>query len=184
MAMKFERNRLMIEVALVFCLVGGCAAQMAPELKAKVDAKARELNSWSTDTEMVSAVKAYNNEQPQASREMNNEKWKSLTILDPFVRSFSNNSLGQYLKGKKSPAVAEIFVSGADGGKVAFLSKTTSWSHKGKPKHDVPMTGKTWIGPIEMDESTGQQQVQVAVPVMDAGKPIGSIVVGLKTAAL
>jgi hypothetical protein len=182
--MKFKRNRVISAVALVFCLLASCAAQMTPELKAKVDAKVRELSSWSSDAEIVSAVKAYNASPPQASREMTNEKWKGLTILDPFVRSFSNNSLGQSLKGKKSPMVAEIFVSGADGCKVAFLSKTTNWSHKGKPKHDVPMTGKTWIGPVEMDESTGQQEVQIALPVLDAGKPIGSIVVGLKTAAL
>jgi hypothetical protein len=75
--------------------------------------------------------------------------------------------------------VSEAFLSGADGFKVAFLSKPTNWSHKGKPKHDVPMTGKTWQGPVEVDESTGTQQVQVAVPVKDGGKVIGSLVVGL-----
>jgi hypothetical protein len=67
---------------------------------------------------------------------------------------------------------------------VAFLSKTSNWSHKDKDKHRVPMTGKTWIGPVEVDESSGQQQVQVAIPVLDGGKPIGSIVVGLSTARL
>jgi hypothetical protein len=68
--------------------------------------------------------------------------------------------------------------------KVAFLSKTTSWSHKGKAKHDVPMAGKTWQGTIEVDKSTGQQQIQIAVPVLDGGKPIGSLVVGLAVAKL
>jgi hypothetical protein len=67
---------------------------------------------------------------------------------------------------------------------VAFLSKTTSWSHADKDKHKIPMTGKTWSGPVEIDESTGQQQVQVALPVLDGGKPIGSIVFGLAVSKL
>ena len=71
-----------------------------------------------------------------------------------------------------------------DGTKAAFLSKTTGWSHKGKPKHDLPMSGKSWQGPVEVDESTGLQQVQVAVPVLDGGKPVGSLVVGLSLSKL
>ena len=74
--------------------------------------------------------------------------------------------------------MSEAFVSSANGTKVAFLAKTTSWSHKGKPKHETPMTGKVWQGPLETDKSSGVQQIQVAVPVLDGGKPIGSLVVG------
>ena len=66
----------------------------------------------------------------------------------------------------------------------ALLSKTSSWSHKGKAKHDDPMAGKTWIGEIETDESTGAQQIQVAVPVMDAGKAVGSLCVGFTVSKL
>jgi hypothetical protein len=67
---------------------------------------------------------------------------------------------------------------------VAFLSKTSSWSHKGKPKHDVPMMGKIWYGTVETDESTGQLQVQVGIPVLDGARPIGSIVVGFSVSRL
>ena len=41
------------------------------------------------------------------------------------------------------------------------------------------MTGKVYFGPIEVDESSGQQQVHVGIPVLDGGRPIGSIVVGI-----
>jgi hypothetical protein len=120
---------------------------------------------------------------------MTNEKWKSLTLLDPLVRFYSKNELAQYIKTKVDDSIAEVFVSGADGTKVAFLSKPTSWSHKGKDKHDAPMSGKTmsgktWYGPVEIDQSSGAQQIQVAIPVLDGGKPIGSIVIGLKVAKL
>jgi len=33
------------------------------------------------------------------------------------------------------------------------------------------MTGKNWQGPIEIDESSGQRQLQISVPVLDGGKP-------------
>ena len=72
------------------------------------------------------------------------------------------------------------FVSGADGFKVGFDAKTEHWTHKGLPKHEVPMTGETWIGTVKLDDSTGQQLIQVALPVLDGGKPIGSLVVGLR----
>jgi hypothetical protein len=115
---------------------------------------------------------------------MTNDQWARLTILDPYVRTFTRNPLGAYLKSRKDDQIAECFVSGADGTKVAFLSKTTYWSHADKDKHRVPMTGKTYIGPVALDESTGQQLVQIGLPVLDGGKPIGSIVVGLAVSKL
>jgi hypothetical protein len=107
-----------------------------------------------------------------------------LSVIDPFVRSLTKNPAAEVLKAKKGEVVSEAFVSGADGGKVAFLGKPTNWSHKGKPKHEQPLSGKTWQGPVEIDESSGLQQVQVAVPVVDSGKPIGSLVVGLSIGKL
>ena len=67
---------------------------------------------------------------------------------------------------------------------MAFLSKPSSWSHAAGDKHRVPMTGKLWIGPAEVDESSGQLQVQVGLPVLDGGKAIGSIVIGIRVSAL
>jgi hypothetical protein len=42
------------------------------------------------------------------------------------------------------------------------------------------MTGQTWIGSVKVDDSTGQQLIQVGLPVLNAGKPIGSIIFGLR----
>jgi len=115
---------------------------------------------------------------------MTQDKWKDLPVLDPKVRYFSKNPLAEFLKTKKSEMVSEAFVNAADGTKVAFLAKTSNWSHKGKPKHDDPMAGKTWQGAVEVDESTGQKSVQVSVPVMDGGKSIGSMTFGYSVSKL
>jgi len=157
-------------------------SQAPPELKAKLDSKIKQLESLSTDPHVVSAVKSYNAATPAPeAKEMTNDKWHGLTLFDPFVRSVGKNELSEYLKSKKDDVVAKVFVSGADGGKVGFDAKTEHWTHKGMPKHEVPMTGQVWIGTVKMDDSTGLQMIQVGFPVLDGGKPIGSIVCGLRT---
>lgn len=152
---------------------------LAADATARAQAKAKSLAWLSTDPTVVAAVKQHNATPPAEAASMTNEKWKGLTVLDPFVRSLSKNALATYLKGKKEDAVSELFVSGADGTKVAFFAKTSSWTHKGKSKHEMPMKGETWVGPVGVDQSTGVEQIQVGLPVLDGGKPIGSVVVGL-----
>jgi hypothetical protein len=178
------RYRLLTPLAVFLLTLGAHAAALDAPLQAKVDAKLKEVVAWAAEPTLVAAAKAQNASPPAGFAEMTQEQWKALTVLAPFTRQFSKNPTAELLKTKKGDVVAEAFVSDANGCKIAFLSKTTSWSHKGKDKHDVPMSGKNWQGPVEVDESTGLQQVQVAVPILDAGKPIGSLVVGLSLAKL
>jgi hypothetical protein len=170
--------------AAVLTAAFASAQSLDPAVQAKIDAKIKEISTWAADPVVIDAVRAHNAAMPAEQAALNQDKWRALTVLDPIVRGFTKNPAGQFLKSHKDAVVAEAFVSDAGGNKVAFIAKTTNWNHQGKPKHDVPMTGKTWQGPVEMDESSGQQQLQVAVPVLDGGKPIGSLVVGLSIAAL
>jgi len=156
-------------------------AQAPPELKAKLDAEMKHLAVIGSDPQVVAAVKAYNAAPVSAdAAAMTNDKWRGLTLFDPFVRTVAKAPLSAFLKGKTDDVIAKIFVSGADGGKVGFDAKTEHWTHKGLPKHEVPMTGKTWIGPVKVDDSTGLVMIQVGIPVLDNGKPIGSIVFGMR----
>jgi hypothetical protein len=160
------------------------AAPLTPDQKAKVDAFLGQNKALGTDPTIVKAVKDFNAAPPAEAKGMTQATWDGLSVLSPEVRSFAKNALAEYMKTKRTPVMAELFVSGANGTKVAFFAKTTSWSHAGKPKHDVPMTGKTWIGPPELDQSSGKVTVQVSFPVLDGGKPIGSVVIGLEIAKL
>lgn len=181
------RKAYALTVCLTVFMIVAVAAhgeELTAAQKTKVDAKIKQVSSWSTDAKIVAPVRAANATPLAAVKAMTQEKWESLSILSPEVKTFSKNDLAQYLRTIKDATMTEIFVSAADGTKVAFLSKTSSWSHKGKPKHDVPMTGKTWIGKPELDESTGVQQVQIALPVLDKGKALGSIVIGLDLSKL
>jgi hypothetical protein len=143
MTVTRQRSLLVLPLLLVFAIP--CAAQAPPEIKAKLDAKIKQLASLSTDPEIVDAVKAHNAATPSADASgMTNERWHSLSVLDPFVRATAKTALSDYLKTKKSAddAIAKIFVSGANGSKVGFDAKTEHWTHKGMPKHEVPMTGE------------------------------------------
>jgi hypothetical protein len=154
------------------------------DLQKKVDAKVEQIKGWASDATLVAACRAQNAGESGEVAEMTQDKWAKLTVIDPFVRSFTKNAAGAFLKSKKDDLITEAFASSESGKKVAFLSKPTNWSHKGKPKHDKPIAGNTWQGSIEVDESTGSQQLQVAVPVKDGDQVVGSLVVGLNVSKL
>lgn len=160
------------------------AADLAPDMQAKVDEQIQLAQQLAADPVIVNAVKAQNAALPADFSAMTQDKWKSLSVLDPFIKGLSKGAVADCIRVKKSALVSEAFVSDANGLKVDFLAKTSGWSHKGKPKHDQPMAGKHWQGEVEVDASTGLQQLQISVPVLDEGKPIGSLVVGLAISKL
>lgn len=176
-----EFRLMTIRVVMVLLIAAAAFAQGPPELQAKLNAKIEQLDRLSTDPQVVGAVKAYNSATPTPeAKAMTNDTWRNLTVFDPFVRTIGKSPLSEYLKTKRDDEVVKIFVSGADGGKVGFDAKTEHWTHKGTPKHEVPMSGKMWVGTVKLDDSTGLQMIQVALPVRDGSKPIGSIVFGLR----
>src|SRR5215472_11588868 len=79
----------------------GFGQSLPPQIKAKVDAKIKQVQVWSTDPTIVAAVRAHNSNPPAEDKAMTNAKWSQLTVLDPFVRSFTKNPLATYLKTKK-----------------------------------------------------------------------------------
>jgi len=171
--------------AVAFGLLAGAArAGVSPALQAKLDVQYSVIEKWAADPVIVAAVRAQNSALPAALAQLNQDTWTELNLLDPRVRGLMNNPAGLFLRGKRSDVYSEAFVSAADGTKVGFMAKPTNWSHHGKPKHDLPMQGQRWQGAVEVDASTGVQQIQISVPVLDEGHPIGSLVVGLSLRGL
>lgn len=154
------------------------AEDLTAEQQAALTKQIEIAKQLAADPKIVEAVKAVNAAALADYKDMTQDKWKELPVLDPKVRYFSKTPAAEVLKAKKNEMMTEAFVNAADGSKVAFIAKTSNWSHKGKPKHDDPMAGKTWQGKVEMDESTGLKSIQIAVPVLDGGKAIGSMTIG------
>lgn len=184
-----KKNLLQSLVALVtFGLLSAGSMLRAegldPALQAKVDAQIQIIKTWAADPALVAAVKAQNGSLPAEYADMTEAKWSALTVMDPLVRKLDKSPAGQFLKGKKSEVFIRAFVSDAAGYKVGFTTKTLNWSHKGAAKHEQPMAGKIWQGNLEQDKASGLEQIQIAVPVLDGDKPIGSLVVGMSVAKL
>lgn len=157
----------------------GAQASALSALDAKLDDALSQIQRWATDPEIVAAVTEHNRTLPPEHSTLDQGKWSALSPQSPLIRAFTKNAAAQRLAAHRAPWVLEAFVSDVRGLKVAFLSKPTNWSHFGKPKHDVPMSGKCWRGKIETDESTQSRQIQIAVPILDGDQPIGSLVVGI-----
>ena len=156
------------------------ADTVSPELQGQIDAIHKEMIQWAAAPAIVKAVSTQNKGIPAEYVGMDETKWAALTVMDPLVRTLTKNEAALFLKTKRNELVEKIFLSDAAGCKVAFLAKTTNWCHKGKAKHEDPMAGKNWQGPVEVDQSTGLSMIQIAVPVLEDGKPIGSLVAGIK----
>src|SRR5436305_14883583 len=124
-------RRLKRFILVVSILLSGVARaeDLERETVAKVEVKVKEVQAWAADPVIVRAVQAQNENPPADMRNMNQQTWKGLSILDPMVRKFTKNAVGQFLKLKKDVTVSEAFVSSADGTKLGFLSKPTSWNH-------------------------------------------------------
>lgn len=175
-------NSTKILLAVVLLVVGFQAQAM--DLEKALAPTIAQAKKWVADAKIIAAVKEGNANNATKYKDINQDKWKAASIMDASVKDFTKNDAATFLKTSKSPEVTEAFLNAKDGTKVAFLSKTSGWSHAGKPKHDVPMAGKVWIGKVEVDDTTGFQQVQFGVPVKDGGKVIGSLVIGVDAGKL
>ena len=177
-------KKVILTLCFLFISASTFAEELSAEQKIALSKNIEKIKDWAKDSAIVAAVKAINANELSDYKGMTQDTWKALAVLDPKVRYFSKTPAAEFLKSKKDDVVTEVFLNAADGTKVAFLAKTSNWSHKGKGKHDDPMNGKTWQGPIEIDESTGLKSIQVAIPVTDNGKNIGSLVVGFSVTKL
>lgn len=184
MKIKFHQLLLLLLSLSALPRPGMGANVPDPAVQARVDAQIKVVQALAADPVIVNAVKAQNAQRPPEYAAMTQAQWKELSKLDPFVRTFDKNAAGEFLKSKKSDLVIRAFLSDAAGLKVAFTAKTLAWSHKGDPKHEQAMAGKVWQGAIEQDQASGREQIQVAVPLLDGGQPIGSLVVALSVANL
>ena len=153
-----------------------CFAVM-DDIQEKITWQTWNANGWAGSPVVVEAVIAQNAKGPIPG--MDNAKWKTVPESDALVKGFISNEAGKFLQAelaKTGGIVVGAFLNAANGEKVAFTDKTGSYIHKGSAKFDVPFTtGKTWQGNPELEDKV--YIIQISVPVLSEGKPIGALVV-------
>jgi hypothetical protein len=151
--------------------------EVMEDIQEKVTWQVWNANGWAGSPIVVEAVLAQNAKGPIPG--MDNAKWKTVPESDALVKGFINNEAGKFLKAEmaKTDAICVgAFLNAANGEKVAFTEKTGSYIHKGSAKFDVPFaTGKAWQGKPELEDNV--YIIQISVPVLADGKPIGALVV-------
>lgn len=185
--MTSKINIIVTAFVVITALCNAASAfEMSPAVQAQLDKEKTVIAGWASDPTIVKAVKEQNGKGPIAG--MDNAKWKSTRRSDPVVQALQESAAGRLLKAKidaSNGMFSEAFLSAAQGEKVAFVEKTTSYIHKGQAKFDVPFTsGKSWQGNPEFDESAQTYQIQISVPVLADGKPVGALVVGVNLSHL
>jgi hypothetical protein len=181
-------TRTLLAFAMIVGLLGtpAGAAEITPVVQKEIDKQVEVIKGWAADPVIVKAVAAQNDKGPLPG--VDNAKWKTIRRSEDTVKELQGSPAGQYLTQKvkgSNETFSEAFLSAAQGEKVAFVEKTTSYIHKGQAKFDVPFgSGKVWQGKPEFDESSQTHQLQVSVPVLAGGKVVGVLVVGLNVTKL
>jgi hypothetical protein len=185
------RRLIGLTVLAMFMLTGCAGLQKADsaascfavieEIQTRISWQMWNADGWAANPIVVEAVLAQNKKGPIPG--MDNAKWKSMPEKDAVVQGFINNEAAKFLKGEMANTEGickAAFLNAAQGEKVAFSDKTGSYIHKGSAEFDVPFTsGKSWQGKPELDDSSKVYKIQISVPVLSDGKPIGALVVEL-----
>jgi len=184
---KFLTGLVLVGALGLFAIEAAAASfEITPAIQAELEKQKAVVAKWAASPAIVSAVAEQNRKGPIAG--MDNAKWKVTRRTDPMVTGFQSNAAGQFLKARLAEsqgAVSEAFLIAAQGEKVAFYEKTTSYIHRGSSKFDVPFnTGKSWQGKPEFDESSQTYAIQISVPILAEGKAIGALVVGVNLSYL
>ncbi len=113
------------------------------------------------------------------------KEWTSTEELTPFKKSLQEGSAGEFLKsiisGKK--VFNEIFITDNQGANVIAYPATSDYWQGDEDKWKKAFNngkGKIYIGPVEYDESTDMNAVQISVPILSNGKTIGVLIAGVK----
>jgi hypothetical protein len=112
------------------------------------------------------------------------EKWSTSATVEPYMWDLMRNRLAWELTSfqYQHRFVVETFAMDSRGAIVAETNRTSSY-YKGEADKFTRAyaggVGAVWYGPAAYDESTGEMEIQVSVPVMKSGSAIGVICFGV-----
>lgn len=175
---------------LVATFTAPAAAQelaFSPEqLKVVLASKIRAVKRLAANLTVVDAVKAQNVEETNIEKiKRIDEKWRATKTLTAFKRSLQRNPAGRFLRRhvRRNPTYGEAFLTDKRGANVAAYPATSDYWQGDETKFTASYDdgkGQVFIGDVEYDESSQTHAAQVSVPVIDKGKAIGVLVMGIQ----
>lgn len=159
-----------------------CVAEEAPD---SVKQLAPTLAAWGSEAALIDAVKAQNAKgiTLDAIKERDAD-WRKVEGLDAEMQAMMNSPAAKRMSEleKSQPYFFELFLMDNQGANVAMTNKTSDYWQGDEAKWQESFkggAGAVHIGEVEFDESAQDYLVQISVPVMEGGKAIGAITIGV-----
>ena len=185
--MMVRRGFLLLLVATFTAPAAAQELAFSPEqLKVVLASKIRAVKRLAANLSVVDAVKAQNAEETTIEKiKRIDEKWRATKTLTAFKRSLQRNPAGRFLRRhvRRNPTYGEAFLTDKRGANVAAFPATSDYWQGDETKFTASYDdgkGKIFIGDVEYDESSQTHAAQVSVPVIDQGKAIGVLVMGVQ----
>ena len=177
----------MKRVLLLFALPLTLFAQSAQTTQKLLDAEAAKLKAWGNDRAIVAFVKNQNAAGvPPAQIKARDVAW-SAGKATALVKQVTSGPCADYLKKLVSAnsAYGETFLMDNQGALVCATQRTSDYWQGDEAKWQRAFAdgkGAVFIDRPRYDESTKKNLAQISVPVMENGRAIGAITVGVSLA--
>ncbi len=157
----------------------------AEEVPEKAKALVPTFQAWGENAVLVDAVKAHNATGITLDEiQARDKSWRAVSGVNDFMKALMTNSAAQEMSTleQSKPYLLELFLMDNQGANVAMTNKTSDYWQGDEAKFTESFkggVGAVHLGEVEFDESAQAYLVQISVPVMEAGKAIGAITVGI-----
>jgi len=155
------------------------------ELRDLLRVKVRTVQHMALNPLLIRAVRQQNAARLTPEEVTRRDKaWRATKELTPFKLSLQTSPAGRFLRGQieRSTSFNEAFLTDDQGANVAAFPATSDYWQGDEDKWGNSFnggTGRIYIGALELDESTNTVAAQVSAPVLDRGKTIGVLIVGV-----
>lgn len=175
----------LISKLCMICLLLFTPLSIAEEVPPEVLKISNTLTEYGNNPILIAAVKQQNAQGLSLDTIKQRDKdWRKVAGTNAFMNELLNNSAAKELVRIESsqPYFIELFLMDNQGANVAMTSKTSDYWQGDEAKWQESFKngmGALHVGEVEFDESAQAYLVQVSVPVMENGKAIGAITIGI-----
>jgi hypothetical protein len=179
-----------IEIVRRACIAAAFALAVvfpaaAADNNAKINKVVEYVKTLRTSPALVAAVAKQNSLGTNLdSVKAQHKLWLASPGIDDTMRELMESAAAKQMHGiaKSHPYILQMFLMDKQGATVAMTHKTTEYWHGERPLFQKSFNdgkGAVFVDQEKFDESTQAYLVQISVPIMNAGKAVGALTVGI-----
>ena len=176
-----------VSILLSLVLTSAALAQSAQTTQRLLDAEAAKLRAWGNDPVIIAAVRAQNSKRVTISRIKELDAAWSAGKNGELVKQVTTGACADFLRKlvATNARYRETFMMDDRGALVCATQRTSDYWQGDEAKWQRAFAdgkGAVFIDRPRFDESTSQNLAQISIPVMENGRAIGVITVGVSLA--